>query len=38
MRGINLTIPHKVRVIPFLDELTELQRSWFKDNRKGLTF
>ncbi|HZJ69090.1 MAG TPA: shikimate dehydrogenase, partial [Candidatus Eisenbacteria bacterium] len=22
-RGINLTIPHKVKVIPFLDELTE---------------
>ena len=23
MRGINLTMPHKVQVIPYLDELTE---------------
>ena len=23
MRGINLTIPHKIAVIPYLDELTE---------------
>ena len=26
MRGLNLTIPHKIAVIPFLDELSQRQR------------